>query len=122
MFDIIQKIWRTKTVTKTDLFTEAPERFHGKPVFTSSECTGCEACAASCPSSAIDFRQNGDAITLSLTYARCIFCGICSEVCETAMIQITNEYRLATKNKSDLTVTVNSQTKSEKLLTARKEV
>lgn len=97
MFDLIRKIWRTKTVTKTELFTEAPERFRGKPVFTSSKCTGCEACATSCPAGAITLQQNDDAITLSLSYAHCIFCGICAEVCETNAIQLTNEYRLATK-------------------------
>ncbi|TCK02028.1 UNVERIFIED_ORG: formate hydrogenlyase subunit 6/NADH:ubiquinone oxidoreductase subunit I [Anoxybacillus amylolyticus] len=120
MFDLIRKIWRTKTVTKTELFTEAPERFRGKPIFTSNECTDCQACTMSCPAGAITLQQNDDAITLSLSYANCIFCGICAEVCEMNVIQITNEYRLATKNKNELTVS--QQATLAKLLTAGKEV
>ncbi|PIC03877.1 4Fe-4S dicluster domain-containing protein [Anoxybacillus flavithermus] len=120
MFDIIKKIWKTKTVTKTELLTEAPERFRGKPIFGSNECTGCQACTTACPAKAITFQQNDDAITVSLSYTTCIFCGICAEVCETNAIHITNEYRLATKNKNELTV--NKQATFAKLLTAGKEV
>ncbi|GAC92150.1 formate hydrogenlyase complex iron-sulfur subunit [Anoxybacillus flavithermus NBRC 109594] len=106
MFDLVKKIWKTKTVTKTDPLTEAPKRFRGKPMFVSNECTGCRACITSCPAKAITLEQNDDSstISLSLSYANCIFCGICAEVCETNTIQITNEYRLATKNKTELTV------------------
>ncbi|MBB6283897.1 4Fe-4S binding protein [Geobacillus subterraneus] len=121
MFDLIRNIWRTKTITKTELFTEAPKRFRGNPTFTSNECTGCQICAASCPSGAIAFQQDDESITLSLSYARCIFCGVCTEVCETATIQMTNEYRLATKHENELTVT-SQQIKLAKLLTAGKEV
>jgi len=120
MFDIIKKIWKTKTVTKTELLTDAPERFRGKPIVTSNECTGCQACVAACPAKAITFQQDGDAITVSLSYTTCIFCGICAEVCETDTIQATNEYRLATKNKNELTV--KKQATVAKLLTAGKEV
>ncbi|ANB61257.1 4Fe-4S binding protein [Anoxybacteroides amylolyticum] len=120
MFDIIKKIWKTKTVTKTDLFIDAPERFRGKPILVSNECTGCQACTIACPAKAIALEQNGDAISVSLFYTTCIFCGICAEVCEMNAIQITNEYRLATKNKDELTV--KKQTTFAKLLTAGKEV
>jgi formate hydrogenlyase subunit 6/NADH:ubiquinone oxidoreductase subunit I len=106
VLDLIRKIWKTKTVTKTNLFEEAPSRFRGKPVLVSNECTGCGSCAASCPSDAINFNQNEDSYTLSISYAHCIFCGICAEECETKMIQVTNEYRLAAKNKNDLQVNI----------------
>ncbi|MCL6587768.1 MAG: 4Fe-4S binding protein [Anoxybacillus sp.] len=120
MFDLIKKIWKTKTVTKTDLFTDAPERFRGKPILVSNECTGCQACSTACPAKAITLEQNGDAITVSLSYTTCIFCGICAEVCDTDAIHITNEYRLATKNKDELTV--KKQTTVAKLLPVGKEV
>jgi formate hydrogenlyase subunit 6/NADH:ubiquinone oxidoreductase subunit I len=104
VLDLIRKIWKTKTVTKTNLFEKAPSRFRGKPVFVSNDCTGCRLCTDSCPSSAIKIHQNDDTYTLTLSYADCIFCGICAEECETKMIQVTNEYRLAEKNKMDLLV------------------
>ena len=116
MFDLIRKIWQTKTVTKTNLFEEAPSRFRGKPVFTSNECTGCESCVTACPAGAINFHKTADSITLSLSYANCIFCGICAEQCETKMIQVTNEYRLATKKKDNLLITVTTPVQNSELL------
>jgi formate hydrogenlyase subunit 6/NADH:ubiquinone oxidoreductase subunit I len=122
MFDILRKIWSTGTVTKKIPFEEAPPRFRGKPIFVSNECTGCEACTSSCPSNSIQFYRNGDSSKLSLSYSSCIFCGICAEVCETQMIQITNEYGLATKNKSYLIQTINVSKHQTKLLTVGKRV
>lgn len=116
MFDLIRKIWQTKTVTKTTLFDDAPARFRGKPVFSSNECTGCESCVTACPSGAIDFHKTGESITLSISYANCIFCGICAELCDTKMIQVTNEYKLATKNKNNLLISINTTVKTPELL------
>lgn len=121
MFDLIRKIWQTKTVTKKFLFTDAPPRYRGKPIFAANECTGCKDCVTFCPSGAIEFQQTGDSIELSISYVNCIFCGICAEKCETKMIQATNEYRLATKNKTDLFTTANAAVKATDLLPAGKE-
>lgn len=115
MFDLIRKIWQTKTVTKTRLFEEAPPRYRGKPVFAANECTGCKKCVTSCPSGAIDYQQNKDSIKLSVSYANCIFCGICAEQCETNIIQATNEYRLATKHKDDLIISADVTVKTSAL-------
>lgn len=121
MFDLIRKIFQTKTVTKKSLFEEAPASFRGKPVLASNECTGCGTCVQSCPSGAIDLQKAEDNITISLSYANCIFCGICAEQCETDMIQATNLYRLATKNKSELIISVKIPVKSKtELLSAGK--
>jgi formate hydrogenlyase subunit 6/NADH:ubiquinone oxidoreductase subunit I len=116
VFDLIRKIWQVKTVTKTSILDEAPSRYRGKPVFTTNECTGCESCVTSCPSGAIDFQKSGETMTLSISYADCIFCGACAESCETKMIQVTNEYRLATKNKNNLMISVNRSVKEPTLL------
>ena len=118
MFDLIRKIWQTKTVTKTKLFEDAPSRFRGKPVFSSNECTGCGLCVTSCPTGTIDFSKQKDSVTLSIHYANCLFCGICAEKCETQLIQATNEYRLATKNKSDLLVSVTKKLRNLELVSA----
>lgn len=120
MFDLIRKIMQTKTVTKTRLFDEAPSRFRGKPIFTSHDCTGCEACVISCPANAILVQKNEGSITLSLSYANCIFCGICAEQCETKLIQATNEYRLAARDKESLTCIIKIPLKtSEKVPTGK---
>jgi formate hydrogenlyase subunit 6/NADH:ubiquinone oxidoreductase subunit I len=107
LFDLIRKIVQTKTVTKTNVFDEAPSCFRGKPVFSSNECTGCGKCTTFCPATAIDLHKTKDTITLSISYASCIFCGICAEECETKMIQATNEYRLAARDKEHLIISAN---------------
>lgn len=120
MFDLIRKIMQTKTVTKTRLFDEAPARFRGKPIFTSNDCTGCEACVTVCPANAILVQKNEGSLTLSLSYTNCIFCGICAEQCETKMIQVTNEYKLATRDKESLTSTIQIPLKTSDTILAGK--
>lgn len=109
MFDLLRKIWRTGTVTKRELFAEAPERFRGKPVFAAEElplapCDDCLSCVTACPADAIQWTPGEEgAGTLRLSYASCVFCGVCAETCELGLIRISNEYRLANKDKQALT-------------------
>lgn len=121
MFEILRKIWRTGTVTKTTPFEEAPSRFRGKPIFVSNECTGCDLCVASCPSQCIQFHYDGDSDKLTLSYSHCIFCGICAEVCETHMIQMTNQSVLATKNKNEFMQSIDVYVRQAKQLSVGKE-
>lgn len=102
MFQLFRMIWKIGNVTKKDPFPPAPQ-FKGKPILTSDICTGCQECVHVCPSGAIQlFPTSWDAQELSLNYSCCVFCGMCSEVCETNLIQTTSDYRLATKQKLDL--------------------
>jgi formate hydrogenlyase subunit 6/NADH:ubiquinone oxidoreductase subunit I len=109
MFDLLRKMWRTGTVTKRNLFEQAPERFRGKPVFVAKEqysapCASCLSCVTACPADAIQWMPMEEgAGTLRLSYASCIFCGVCAEVCDPGLIRISNEYRLANKDKQALT-------------------
>jgi formate hydrogenlyase subunit 6/NADH:ubiquinone oxidoreductase subunit I len=120
VFDLIRKIWQTKTVTKTVLFDEAPSRYRGKPVFSTNECTGCGLCVTACPARAISLDKTNETMTLSLSYINCIYCGICAEECETEMIQATNEYKLATREKESLIVSKSIPVKTPELLASGK--
>lgn len=121
MLEMLRKIWRTGKVTKQTLMEEAPSRLRGKPILTTNECTDCGACVTNCPTDAIQFIRHEAASELAMSYADCICCGICAEVCEPETIQITNEYRLATKNKDDLLQVVQVPIKqpAELMLTGR---
>ena len=80
------------------------EGFRGKPEFR-SECIGCGACAAVCPSAAIiqsdDRELKMRAFELKLD--RCIFCGLCVESCpvKTGIVQ-TREFDLAVFDRDEL--------------------
>ncbi|MFC7443022.1 4Fe-4S dicluster domain-containing protein [Laceyella putida] len=106
MLDLLRKIWRTGTVTKKMPLEEAPSRFRGKPVISSQVCTHCETCVNACPTGALQIHRNDNASELVLSYAQCIFCGVCAEVCESGAIRVTNDYRMVTKDKSELMVRV----------------
>jgi ferredoxin len=44
-------------------------------------CTGCEACAAACPTGALDVERTGDGIRIGFDAAACTACGICVPRC-----------------------------------------
>ncbi|GAB4254206.1 MAG: NADH-quinone oxidoreductase subunit NuoI [Thermoleophilia bacterium] len=74
-------------------------------------CCGCHLCATICPSQCIfietseapDGRKSIDRFDIDLS--RCIFCGLCEEVCPCAAIVMTSVYELATFDKTDLHLT-----------------
>ena len=41
---------------------------------------------------------------MQLSHAKCVYCGMCEEVCPYKAITITNDFELAAKNKEDLLV------------------
>ncbi len=106
MFEMLKQILRTGTVTDKRLQAEAPIRYHGKPLFVSDDCSGCGVCIEECPSGSLGFERTEAETLLVLDLSSCVFCGRCSQVCETGMIQDSGDYRLAVKHKADLLQTV----------------
>lgn len=102
MFDIIYKIWKTGIATHKLPFEDAPHRYRGKINIQPDQCNCCETCIKECPAGAIKlFNKNNDC-QLAVAYDKCIFCGICTEVCKSQALIMTNDYHLSTKNKRDL--------------------
>jgi len=68
----------------------------------------CMLCATICPSHCIKIageetaEGRGRPASFDLDLSRCIFCGLCEEVCPEAAIVMTRHYELATYDKSDL--------------------
>ena len=75
-----------------------PARFRGLPVLDASKCeSGCDACAASCPTGAIEVKDG-----LALDVGRCLFCQECTQACPTGAVELTGDHRLAVRDREHL--------------------
>ena len=106
-----------------------PAGARGTPELIADRCRGHAACEAVCPSHAITltpspprppdhYPQTGDPANRlpdsaldvprvwQIDYGRCVFCGLCAEVCPEDAIAITGRYELAARRREDLVVRV----------------
>jgi Ni,Fe-hydrogenase III small subunit/Pyruvate/2-oxoacid:ferredoxin oxidoreductase delta subunit len=78
-----------------------PNNFMGLPIVDSGKCEkGCLRCAQICPTGAIKI-HNSD---LRLDMGLCIFCGKCSELCDSAAISFSKEWRMAASERESMIV------------------
>lgn len=78
-----------------------PDRMRGRPTVDVAKCpSGCRICADSCSVQAIDISTGHPRIDLG----QCIFCPDCETACPEKAIHFGPEYRLATRNRADLSV------------------
>ncbi len=76
-----------------------PDGFRGKPQYYENDCVGCLACYEVCPARAIDYVDDKENRTRTLTHHQdiCIYCQQCEKACITEKgIVLTKEYDLAT--------------------------
>jgi len=59
----------------------------------SESCTACGACGRACPTEALRFEKNDEAMTYSLTFSpqNCIGCGLCEHICLPDAITLNHE-------------------------------
>ena len=90
-----------------------PPRWRGRIVLTSDpsgeeRCVACYLCQAVCPVQCIDLqaenRPDGRRVAqkFDINFARCIFCGFCEEACPTYAIQLTPDFEMGVKVRTDL--------------------
>jgi len=88
-----------RTIAFPDGPPALPDRFRGRPQLDEAKCVaGCSACVEACPTDAIAMDGGG----LRMDLGRCLFCTDCVDACPDGAIAYTQEYRLATRNRSDL--------------------
>ena len=102
MFEIIKRIWKTGVVTQEPLALAAPPRYRGKLIIDQAECSGCGRCESICPTGAIQLQPAPGGHKIAVSYGKCVFCGLCSEICSGGAISQSQEYRMATRQKSEL--------------------
>ena len=81
-----------------------PNDFRGQPIFDSDLCIGCGLCGKECPSKAIDMIEVDGKKKPEVHLGKCIFCYHCVDICPKKAIKHSNQYELATTDKSDLTI------------------
>jgi Ni,Fe-hydrogenase III small subunit/ferredoxin len=76
-----------------------PETFAGRPVLSTVPCAdGCEACKESCPTDAIHLNP------FVLDLGKCMFCKECTRACDEHKITFTNDYKIATNDRTRLLI------------------
>lgn len=78
---------------------EMPERNRGKPVVVDREdCVGCGLCTQACPAFAISLDEDDKPV---IDLGHCAFCGLCAENCPRDIIEMSQEYELATFDREE---------------------
>ena len=91
-------VWRAQGAqTIPDPRQARPAGFRGKPVIGASDCTtGCDACAAVCPTGAISLAP------VRIDLGRCTLCGDCAPVCPASKLSFDNDVRLCATDREGL--------------------
>jgi Ni,Fe-hydrogenase III small subunit/NAD-dependent dihydropyrimidine dehydrogenase PreA subunit len=86
-----------QTIPYPDGPVRLPERFRGRPALDPARCPpACTACAAACPTGAVQTSS------LRIDTGACLFCASCEEACPAGAIRFTRDYRLAMRTRGEL--------------------
>ncbi len=121
--DILKGLWLTLRYTYTPVYTEQypterpklAARYKGAPRLNNDPetgetlCIACDLCAQICPEDLIVVGVQRDPesrkkvlTTYTFDTSRCLFCGLCQEVCPTNAVELTQDFELATYDRSTM--------------------
>lgn len=96
--ELIEAITSLISRPYTGSYQPIPDGFRGKPEFNEKKCVGCLACVEVCPARAIDYVDDKEKKTRTLTHHQetCIYCQQCERACLTGEgIKLTKEWELS---------------------------
>ena len=107
MFKILRKTAQTGLVTigYPETPAQLPERFRGAPRFQFAGWRDSRPAAEACPTGAISIRDSGDTRHVTVDYGLCIYCGQCAEADSSGAVEVTRQFELAARDRSELIVT-----------------
>jgi NADH-quinone oxidoreductase subunit I len=90
-----------------------PARWRGRIILSrdadgGERCVACYLCSVACPVGCIALQATEDEHGrrypefFRINFSRCIFCGFCEEACPTYAIQLTPDYEMAEKKRSNM--------------------
>jgi Ni,Fe-hydrogenase III small subunit/Pyruvate/2-oxoacid:ferredoxin oxidoreductase delta subunit len=93
--------------TAPSLCPDLTEEAAGLPAIGDSPCAGdaCRACAASCPTEAIQVESDAAVGVVTLDRGRCIGCGECLRACPTGTLVADRSTRTAVRRREELVLT-----------------
>jgi len=105
------------TMQYPEVKADLPVRVRGRlvmpldPEKNDNRCTACNLCVKACPNMSIttekvmeEGKPKPKAAKYNYNLATCMFCNLCVEACPFGAIIMSEEYELATQNKSDLMI------------------
>lgn len=92
------------TTSYPTVLEPVPPTFRGMPRLKPERCRGEAACAAVCPSTAIQVVPNSERWTWTLDRAACLGCGRCLDVCPHGALEVESVFELAAQARASLRV------------------
>jgi len=104
MFKILQKTLSVGSATAgyPRVAPHLAEQFRGCPEFAFDLWSDARPAAEACPTGAIAVRDRDRTRQVTVDFGRCIFCGECEQASADGAVRMTQQFELATTDRSDL--------------------
>lgn len=93
-----------RTVQYPDEFRRIPDHHRGRVTLREERCIGCTQCSLACPNASCTMidgpvvadreHPNKKGLYPQVDVGRCMYCGLCEEVCPTDAIFLDKEFRM----------------------------